>query len=226
MRVHVCASCRVFTVTPSWQGKIDGPCYRFLADKSPYNHLISYYQQPQTLKLIFIGVKKKKSPMASSTFMVLTFHWWFFFLLWVLCVSPMQVETPGGTPTRLMESNFWSSHCSKHVQGDSPRVVLRWEGNRIFFPPWPRTFCWVASRRWPQVALKPVLKCLKPAFLLVTRRRRLHWLQKVCLYESQYESEPASHLIYFLSKRLKIKNKIYNKILNDTKSHKLRESIK
>lgn len=43
-------------------GKMDSPCYRFLADKSPYNHLISYYQQPQTLKLIFIGVKKRNPP--------------------------------------------------------------------------------------------------------------------------------------------------------------------
>lgn len=119
------------TVTPSWQGKMDGPCYRFLADKSPYNHLISYYQQPQTLKLIFIGVKKKKSPMASSTFMVLTFHWWIFFscecyvCVWeYVCVCPMQVETPGGTPTSLMESHFLSS--SKHVQGDSPQVWRKW----------------------------------------------------------------------------------------------------
>lgn len=46
-------------LTPSWQGKMDGLCYRFLADTSPYNRLISYYQQPQTLKLIFIGVKKE-----------------------------------------------------------------------------------------------------------------------------------------------------------------------
>ena len=59
--VCVCC-CRVFAVTPCWQGKMNGLCYRFLADKSPYNHLISYYQQPQTLKLIFIGVKKRNSP--------------------------------------------------------------------------------------------------------------------------------------------------------------------
>lgn len=57
---HVCVlAVESSLLTPSWQGKMDGLCYRFLADTSPYNRLISYYQQPQTLKLIFIGVKKE-----------------------------------------------------------------------------------------------------------------------------------------------------------------------
>lgn len=54
----VCVS-PVLTVSPSWQVETNGPCDRFLPDKSLNNRLISYYQQPQTLKLIW---KKKKSP--------------------------------------------------------------------------------------------------------------------------------------------------------------------
>ena len=38
-------------------------------------------------------------------------------------------------------------------------------------------------------------KCLKSAFLLLTCRGRLHWLQKeVSLYESQWQNDPTSDL--------------------------------
>lgn len=75
----VYAGWRGFTVTPSWQSKMDGPCYRFLADKSPYNHLISYYQQPQMLKLIFISVKKRNPPWHCRPLWSLPFIGDFFF---------------------------------------------------------------------------------------------------------------------------------------------------
>ena len=47
--------------------------------------------------------------------------------------------------------------------------------------------------------MKPMLKCLKPAFFLLTCRWRLHWQKEVFLYESLWENEPSSHLIYGLS---------------------------
>lgn len=130
-----CSGCPVFTPAPSWQGKMDGLCYRFLADKSPYNHLISYYQPPRTLKLIFIGVKRE-IPTAWSTFMVLTFHWWMFSTrerrrMRVLgALKP--VETLWNTPASLIERNFW---CSKHVQGDGLKLYLDRNGmSFVFFP--------------------------------------------------------------------------------------------
>ena len=48
--------------------------------------------------------------------------------------------------------------------------------------------------------MKPMQKCFKPAFFLLSSRGQLDWLQKeVHLYESQYKNEPISHLIYELS---------------------------
>lgn len=88
-------------LTPSWQGKMDGLCYRFLADTSPYNRLISYYQQPQTLKLIFIGVKKEiphgiVNLYGSHLSMVIFFKR-------CVCLCPMQVEILGDTPKGSLE---------------------------------------------------------------------------------------------------------------------------
>lgn len=85
-------------------GKIDCPCYRFLADKSPYNRLISYYQQPQTLKLIFIGVKKEVEEIPRGSFDLYGSHLLFETFFSCVCVC---VETPGGTPTSLMESHLF-----------------------------------------------------------------------------------------------------------------------
>ena len=48
--------------------------------------------------------------------------------------------------------------------------------------------------------MTPMSKCLKPVFLILPCRGPLYWLQKeVSLYESQYENDPTSHLIYELS---------------------------
>ena len=59
---------------------------------------------------------------------------------------------------------------------------------------------------WPIANLqgwkvKPMRKCQKPAFYLMTIRGRLDWLQKeVWLYGSPWENDPTSLLIYYLSK--------------------------
>ena len=47
--------------------------------------------------------------------------------------------------------------------------------------------------------VKPVQKCLKPAFFLMDSSGTLRWFQKeVWLYVSLWENEPASHWVYYL----------------------------
>ena len=65
-------------------------------------------------------------------------------------------------------------HVLRMEPGHIPEVAFRPRGNLCFW------------------RMSPMLKYLKPAFLLMTSRGPLHWLQKE-LYRNLWENDPTSH---------------------------------
>lgn len=49
--------------------------------------------------------------------------------------------------------------------------------------------------------VKPIWKCIKPTFFLMSSRGQLHKFAKVRLYERLWENDADSHLIYYVSKQ-------------------------